>query len=158
MRDDTGPGPQLALQLRHQLLIEPCEQEQRDDGRLADVGLEQVLLNEPDAIADAGLRQVVVRFPDANGIDLDADSARAVLCGGANRDAAVARPQVVDDVGRRDARQLEHRLHDTVGRGHELHIGRLQRRKLRMRRRREKGCRESGDRQMESRAHVNLCR
>ena len=153
MRDDTGTWPQLALQFRHQLLIEPCEQEQRDDRRLADVRLEEILLHEPDAIADARLRQVVVGFTDANGVDLDADAARSVLFRRGNRDAAVAGPEVVDHVGCRDARQLQHRVDDTIRRRHELHIGRLERRKLRVRGRNESH-REPDDCRKKSAAHV----
>src|SRR5438105_4456992 len=64
VRDNARPRLQLALQLRNQLKVEPWQQEERHDRRLADVGLEEILVHESDAIADAGLGEVVHGFTD----------------------------------------------------------------------------------------------
>ena len=45
--------------------------EDRDDGGLADVGLEQILVQKPHAVADAGLGHVVPRHPQVERVDLD---------------------------------------------------------------------------------------
>jgi hypothetical protein len=91
-----------------------------------EIGLEQILIHEPHAIGDAGLRGVLDRFPDEPWLDLDADAARAVfLCGG-DRDAAVARPEVVDDIGGGHVRHLEHHLDDILRRRDVSDVRRLE--------------------------------
>ena len=98
VRDDARARLQLLLQLRNQLQIERRQQVQRDHGRLADVGREQILIEEFHLVADAAALQVLGRFLDALRIDVDADAARAVRLGAGDRNAAVARAEVVDDV------------------------------------------------------------
>jgi hypothetical protein len=57
LRHDARPGLELAIQLRQQLHVDRRQQVHRHDRRLADVGVEHVLLNEPHPIADRlGLR------------------------------------------------------------------------------------------------------
>ena len=57
-------------------------------------------------------------------IDLDADAGRAVLLRRNDRNAAVARPEVVNDVVWRDAGELQHRVGDVVTRRREVDVRR----------------------------------
>ena len=114
MRDDAGPRLQLLLQLRHQRLVDPRQEEERHDGRPADVRLEQILREEPDAVGHAGLLRVVGRLAVQLRVDLDADAERAVALRRRDRDPSVTRPQVVDHVAGGDVGELEHRFDDAV--------------------------------------------
>src|SRR5262245_14234160 len=72
MRDDAGPWLDVVVQLWQQLEVERGQQIQRDDRRLADVGGEEILVEELHAIADAGALEILGRFLDALRIDVDA--------------------------------------------------------------------------------------
>ena len=108
-------GLELLQQLRAQLQVERRQQVERHDRRLADVALEQVLMQDLDPVGHAVLRDVLVGFLDALRVDVDADAARAELLRRGDDDAAVAAAEVVDDVVLGDLGGLEHRL-DHVGR------------------------------------------
>ena len=105
MRDDPRPRTQLPPQLRHQLLVDSRQKEERHHRRLADVRLEQILRQEPDAIDDAGRLRVVLGPAIELRVDLDADAERTVPLRRRDRDPAVARPQVVSDIGGSDVRE-----------------------------------------------------
>src|SRR2546427_482109 len=70
----------------------------------------------PEHFALKGLDGVVVGLADEPRLDLDTDAAGAELLRGRNRNAAVAGSEIVDDVGRRDVRHLQHRLDDVLRR------------------------------------------
>ncbi len=73
---------------------------------LAKIGVEEIADDERGAVGDAGIARVLPGPCDECGIDLDADATCAVFLGGDDRDAAVARPEVVDDIGGADGREL----------------------------------------------------
>src|SRR5512134_3255681 len=78
VRNDAGAGPELADQPGAQLQIEPRQEIERHDGRIAEVDLEQVLVDESHAPGDAGLARICVRLPDALRVDVDAGPAHAI--------------------------------------------------------------------------------
>src|SRR5690606_34482002 len=83
------PATQPQVDLRHQI--------ERNHRGLAEVGVEQVLLDDLHAIGHAGLTCVLVGFSDPLGIDVDAHATRATFrCG--DDDAAVAAAEIVDDI------------------------------------------------------------
>src|SRR4029077_5608757 len=86
---DARPARQLAPELGDQLQIELRQQEDRDDGGFADVGLEQILVQKLHAVADPPLDHVVPRHPQVERVDLDADTAGAEQLRGRNRNPAV---------------------------------------------------------------------
>ena len=125
MRDDARAGTKR-LQLRNQLLIQPRHQEERDDGRVAEIGFEQILIHEPDAARDAGSLRVVAGLGHEPRLELDADRARAVALRRPDRNPSVAGAEVVDDVGGGHVRELEHRVDDALRARDVLHVRRSQ--------------------------------
>ena len=90
------------------------QEKQREHGRLRDVGLEHVAFDERRAVRDAGFLRPAPRQRHHIGVVLDADRPRAAL-GSGNHVAAIARPEIHDDVLWRDLRHVEH-LFDQLGR------------------------------------------
>jgi hypothetical protein len=89
--DDPRARLELRLELRHQLQVQAGKQVQRDDGRIADVGREQILVEEADLIAQARCLEVCVGFLDALGVDVDAGGAGgSEVAYGGDRNAAVS--------------------------------------------------------------------
>ena len=78
-------------------------------------------------LGDLGVDGVPPRDRDERWIDLDADAARAVLLCRDDGNAAIARSQVVNDVGGADTGQLQHGIRNRMTRGGEVHIGRSHR-------------------------------
>jgi hypothetical protein len=56
VRNDARAGLELAPQLRTQLEVHAWPEKKRDHRRIADFGLEQVLIQEENALGDAALR------------------------------------------------------------------------------------------------------
>src|SRR5262249_53411134 len=98
VRDDARARLELLEQLRLQLLIERRKQIQRDDSGLADVGREEILVEEFDFVGDAGGTSTGVGLSHAVGIDIDTNPARTVYLRCGDRNAAITRAEVVDDV------------------------------------------------------------
>ncbi len=59
-------------------------------------------------------------------IDVDPHAAGAVGLGGGDRDAAVARTEVVDHVVGSDLGEFQHRIDNFLGRGNEDHVRRAE--------------------------------
>lgn len=97
-------------------------QEQRDDGGAAQIGVIHVAEPELDFVGDPLLLCAGLGTGDQYRIDLDADTARPVLPGRGDRNAAVSGPEIVDDIPWTDAGHLEHRADDRHGRGFEAHV------------------------------------
>ena len=96
-------------ELGSQLLEVDGQQKQDERSRLRDVGFVHVAFDERGAIPDAGLLRILPRQLDHLRVVFDADGARAALRG-ADDVAAVARPQIHDEVLRRDLGDVEHLL------------------------------------------------
>src|SRR4029453_16795610 len=90
VRHDASAGLQLLVQLRQQRGVQARLEKERDDGRRADVGLEQILSEKAHSAGDTRRPGVGFRLADALGIDVDADAARAIHLRGRDRDAPVA--------------------------------------------------------------------
>src|SRR5438874_3483157 len=131
MRDDARAARELALEARLQLQVHVEREEQRHDARAGELGVEQVLLPEGDALGDTGRRGIGARLGDTLRVDVDAHTARAVALRGLDGDAAVAAAEIVDHVARADRRQLEHRRDHTWRRRLVAHLGRRRGRRLR---------------------------
>jgi hypothetical protein len=141
---DAGPRLELAQELGPQPQVHVGQQVQRDHGRVLDVGLEQVLLEELHAVGDALPGRVRPGFRDPVGIDVDAHAARAEPLGGRDGDPTVARPEVVEDVVLADPGDLQHLVDDALARRHVRHLGLLVERFERLRHRRGRGEGEDG--------------
>ena len=87
-----------------------------------EVGREQVLLAELDALGHAGGARRVAALLHQLGHDLDAEAAGAEALRRGDDDAAVAGAEIDHVVGRADAGELEHRQRHLVGRGDEGHL------------------------------------
>ena len=94
------------------------------DRRPREIGREQIALDEADLAREFRVARNLTRDRDELRIDFDPHPASAVLLGGEDHDATVARPKVVDDVIARDARKLEHLEHDGLPGRHEVHVRR----------------------------------
>lgn len=114
--DDARAGPELPPQLRAQLQVHFRREKQRDDGCAPEVGFEQVLLQEGDALGAARALGVRPALADAPRIDVHADAARPELPDRGDHDPSVAATQIVEDVFRADLRELQHLGHDAVRR------------------------------------------
>ncbi len=117
--DDPRTRPQLTEELGAEPEVEVLEEVERDDRRRAQVGLEEVALDEADPVVDAGPARVPPRDPDQGVLELDADPVGSVSGRRHDRDAAVARAQVVEGVGGRGLDDVQHRLDHPHGRDHE---------------------------------------
>ncbi len=73
------PGLSVFHSVGRSLRFKDGKQIQRDDGCLADVGREEILIEHLHAIADRVLLHVLVGFGNAFGIDVDAHRLRAEL-------------------------------------------------------------------------------
>ena len=122
--DDPRAGLEL-LQLGHELDVQARQQVERDDVRLAQVLLEDVLLLDRHQLAHPVLLDVLVRLLDALRVDVEADGLDAVLLRRGDQDAAVAAAEVVDDVPLLHLGQLEHLVDDLLGRRDEDDVGGL---------------------------------
>src|SRR5215831_3854977 len=99
-------GFQIAQQLRTELKVYRREQEQRDHGRGANFGLEQILFLELHQVFHARFLRVLASFLDPLRVDINTDAVSAVrLCGG-DDDAAVTAAKIVDGVGLSYARKF----------------------------------------------------
>ena len=96
------------------------------DGRIVELGIEEVLALEPDLVLDAGLSRIVLGFENALGIDVDAERTRALL-GRRDGDPAITGAQIDDEVVLPHGGHLEHPV-DDFGRGR--HIRHIQRRSI----------------------------
>ena len=76
----------------------------------AEIEFEQIADHELDAVGDLRVVGVSPRQLDQPRVDVDADAGRAVLLSRNDRDAAIARAEIVDDVVLGDAGELEHRI------------------------------------------------
>src|ERR1019366_2457209 len=116
--DNAGTHFQVLEKLRAKLEVDVRQEVERHDGGIVEVGIEQVLLDEPHAVGDAGLACILLGFFDSVGVDVDACAAGdAELLGGHDHDAAVTAAEVVQDVAFLDFAELEHSLHHRRGRG-----------------------------------------
>src|ERR1700741_797846 len=78
MRDDARARREFPLQARPQPEIHVRREEQRHHARAGELGSEEILLAEGDALAHAGGRGVGARLANALRVDVDAHAARAV--------------------------------------------------------------------------------
>src|ERR1019366_3851790 len=86
----AGTHFQVLEKLGAQLEVDVRQEVERHDGGIVEVGIEQVLLDEPHAVGDAGLACILLGFFDSVGVDVDAGAAGdAELLGGHDHDAAV---------------------------------------------------------------------
>ena len=90
-----------------------------------EIGLEEVLAAELHETRDVRLFRVLVRLLDALRIDVDAVGADAVALGGGDRNAAIARAEVVEHVALVHVGELEHRVDHLLRRRDEDDIGLL---------------------------------
>lgn len=115
--DDAGAGFEVAQELWLELSHDGGVEVHEDDGGGAEVGFEEILLDEFDAAGEAGLLGGGAGLEYAVAFDFDADAARAEVFGGVDEHAAVAGAEVVDGIARGDARHAEEGVHDFVRRG-----------------------------------------
>jgi hypothetical protein len=87
--------------LRSQLLVEVGQQVERQHGRAREVFLEDVAFDDRHLAADTRSLRVAPRQRGEVAVVFDADGFRAELLRRRNRQPAVARTQVVDDIGAR---------------------------------------------------------
>src|SRR5688500_9987433 len=95
--DDAGAGRQFAQEFGAEPPVDAGEEVKGDDGRWAQVDVEQARALETNALSNAGPLGVPVALADAEAVDVDAHAPRATL-GGADDDPAVAAAEVVEHV------------------------------------------------------------
>ena len=118
------PGFRSASSFGRSRRLSRGKQVERHHGGVGDVGVEQVLPDEPDPVRHARRAGVALAFGDPRGIDVDADAARAVAPRRGDHDPPVAGAEVVDDVVLPHAGELQHRRDRSVGRRHERDVER----------------------------------
>ena len=92
---------------------------QRDDRRVREIGREQILGAELNAVAHAGGARVLVGLENPLRVDLDADlRGRGEVTHRGDDDAAVAGAEIVDDIAGTDAGHRQHLRDHFVRRGH----------------------------------------
>ena len=92
-------------------------QEERHDGGGPDVRCIHVAEPELHFVFYTCLTRLRLRLSHQGGVDLNADTTRAELLCGGDRDAAVAGAEVIDDVLRADLSQFQQCAHDRHWRG-----------------------------------------
>jgi hypothetical protein len=98
VRDDARPGSELPQELGSQPAIEVGGQVERHDRGRGQIGLEEVLVAEAQAVGQPQPPGPLGALGHQGRIDLQADPSRTPVLRGRDEDAAVARPQVIDDV------------------------------------------------------------
>ncbi len=98
MRDDAGARPELAQQLRAEAAIEVGGEVEGDDGRLPQVGLEEIVLPEGDPIGEPEAARPLHGLRHQRRIDLEAHPARPAVAGGRDDDPPIAGAEIVDDI------------------------------------------------------------
>ena len=105
---ETTRVPGFMLQdLRAQLQVEVRQQEQRDDRRLREVGLEDVGLDELRQLLTPSFSALCRDRSTMSGLYSTPQRLHAAL-GGGDHGAAVAGAEIDQDVGRRHLRHVEH--------------------------------------------------
>ena len=122
MRHDPRAGTELHQEFRRQLRVELGKEIERDDRRPTQVRLQHVLPQEGRPVGDARGEGAIAAVLNELRVELDAHGARAAARG-RDDDSAVAGAEVVDDVRRADAGDVEHVLHDRRGRRNERGVG-----------------------------------
>ena len=97
-------------------------QVERHHGRVPEFRLEQVFLAKFDQPAYPGIPRVVFRLLDKRRVDLNAGRSNAEPFRRGDRNASIARSEVVQDVVLANARQAQHLVHDVVRRRHVDHV------------------------------------
>src|SRR5712691_2862375 len=105
MRDDARAGAELTQELRTQAKVELAGKIERHHGRRAQIRLEEILLNEANALSQTGPLGRARALGHHPRIDLDAHPPCAEITRGGDDDPAVARSQVIDDVVPAHARE-----------------------------------------------------
>src|SRR5699024_5771200 len=85
---------------------------------LADIDLEDISLDEVDDVLHPALSRILHGVRNAHRVDVDTNAARIPVARGVDQDPAVAGAQIIDEVLRADAGQVEHGLHDGFSAGH----------------------------------------
>src|SRR5690606_41112549 len=98
MGDDTCSRPQLLQDARAQLDIDGRSEIKRQDRRLADIRLEQVLLTKLHFVGDTGLIRVLACLDNAARVDINPKPTRSEALGRRDRNAAVPAAKVAQIV------------------------------------------------------------
>src|SRR5260370_41991475 len=86
--DNAGTHFELLEKLRAQPEVDVRQGVDRHEGGIAEVAIEEVLLDEPYVVGDAGLACILLGFFDPVGVDVDAGATGdAELLGGRDHDA-----------------------------------------------------------------------
>src|SRR5437764_9510222 len=94
VRHNAHAARELALEARPQPQVHVGREKQRHHARRGELGGEQVLLPEADALGDAGGRGVGARLGDALRLDVDAHGPGAIAARRLDDDAPVAAAEV----------------------------------------------------------------
>src|SRR3546814_2110160 len=108
--DDARAGLQLGEQLRAQLLVQGFQQIEGDDGRLLEIGLKEILVPEADEIVDTCLFCVRAGFSNADRVYVDTHRLNAVKARRRDRDATVARAEIIEHIAGFYVCHAEHRF------------------------------------------------
>jgi hypothetical protein len=116
MGNDPGAGPELGQQLGPEPQVHGGQKIQRNDARLVEIGLEDVLFEKLDQMVDTGLGGVLLALLDALRV-IPRTARPKALAVTINRRAAVVRrssrptpSSVSDDLGLQGARDVSSNL------------------------------------------------
>ena len=98
VRDDARTRSELAQQLRAEAAIEVGREVEGDDGRLPQIGLEEIVLPEGDAIGEPETAGPLHGLRHQRRIDLESHPARSAVAGGRDDDPPIPGPEIVDDI------------------------------------------------------------
>src|SRR5262245_34969798 len=85
--DNTRTGPEMSEQPGLELFDEIWQQVERDHGGITNFGIERVALAKGHSVRYTGLARVLDAFGDKQRVDIDPESARAVVARGGDDDA-----------------------------------------------------------------------
>jgi hypothetical protein len=119
VRDDARARLQLGNEARLQLPEKLGKQVDRDDGGLGNIGLERVVVDEPDLVGDPCRARVLAGPGDEAGVVIDAEAACAEAARRGDDDATVAGAEVDHEVLRPRPGEDEHALDDVLRGGDE---------------------------------------
>jgi hypothetical protein len=123
MRCDTCPRPEIAQELGAQFPVQVGEQIEGDDGGLANIGLEQVLLEKFHAVDHTSSPGVGAALLNTLGVDVDPHTTGFIALGSGDDHASIPTAEIVDDISRLHRQELQHLPYDVVRRRHILDIG-----------------------------------
>ena len=115
VRHDAGTRPEVSKQLGTKLQVQLGKQVKRDDGRLPDIGLEEILFNKLHTVSHARLSGVVIALSNQIWVIVHTHAASAKYFCGCDDDATIPAAKIINNIVLSNPGHFEHLHHYLLG-------------------------------------------